>query len=409
VFVVDLALLVIALLESAGHEVPTSLLDPVRRAGHALWAQVDYNEPPLTYGDSDDGRAIRLDAEPVRNPRDVAAGIAARLGDSCARRVASRLDLATWWLVGANGAERFASTGDAPSPGNVLLTDSGLAVLRQGETRTTVDVGALGYLRIAAHGHSDALHVTVVDRGEELVVDPGTGSYFGKPEWRAAFRGTGFHATVCVDERDQSEPGGPFLWSSHARTRVALIELERGVVVAEHDGYERLDDPVRHRRAVIALGDGLVAVYDRLEAQSRHSYAQSWPLNPSLHVQCVQSSQTTARAEAARAGEACLVLAFAASAGGVLEAFRGSEHPFAGWWSNRLESVIPSPLCRWVSEVDGPFEIATVLASVRDGNWPQVRTSLEGTGESRSLEVDIDGVSRRVALGYDSAQRLVPA
>jgi hypothetical protein len=66
-------------------------------------------------------------------------------------------------------------------------------------------------------------------------------------------------------------------------------------------------------------------------------------------------------------------------------------------------------LCRWVSEVDGPFEIATVLASVRDGNWPQVRTSLEGTGESRSLEVDIDGVSRRVALGYDSAQRLVPA
>jgi hypothetical protein len=403
VFVVDLALLVIALLESAGHKVPTSLLDPVRRAGHALWAQVDCNEPPLTYGDSDDGRAIRLDAEPVRNPRDVAAGIAARLGDSRARRLASRLDLTTWWLVGANGAERFGSTGDAPSPGNVLLADSGLAVLRQGETRTTVDVGALGYLRIAAHGHSDALHVTVVDRGEELVVDPGTGSYFGKPEWRAAFRGTGFHATVCVDERDQSEPGGPFLWSSHARTRVALIELERGVVVAEHDGYERLDDPVRHRRAVIALGDGLVAVYDRLEAQSRHSYAQSWPLDPSLHVQCVQSSQTTARAEVTRAGEASLVLAFAASADGVLEAFRGSERPFAGWWSNRLENVIPSPLCRWISEVEGPFEIATVLVSVREADWPQVQLSFEGTGDSRSLEVEVGGVSRQVALGFDSA------
>jgi uncharacterized heparinase superfamily protein len=403
VFVVDLTLLVIALLEHAGHAVPTSLLNAVRRAGHALWAQLDHNEPLLSYGDSDDGRAIRLDAEPVRNPRDVAAGIAARLRDSRASRVASRLDLATWWLVGADGAERFASTRDAPPPGNVLLPDSGLAVLRHGATRTTVDVGALGYLSIAAHGHADALHVTVVDRGEELVVDPGTGSYFGNPEWRAAFRGTGFHATVYVDERDQSEPGGPFLWSSHAKTRVQQIELERGIVVAEHDGYERLEDPVRHCRAVIALSDGLVAVYDRLEARSRHRYAQSWPLHPSLHVQSVQSSKRTGSAEVTLAGEPRLVLAFAASADGVLEAFNGSERPFAGWWSNRLENVIPSPLCRWTSEVEGPIEIATVLVPVREAGWPEVRLSLEGTRDSRPLEVDVGGVSRRVALGFDSA------
>jgi uncharacterized heparinase superfamily protein len=400
-FVIDLALLVIALFDSAGHEAPASLLDPVRRAGHALWAQLDDDEPSLDYGDSDDGRAIRLDSKPVRDPHDVAAGIAARLGDSRARRVASRLDLTAWWLFGASGAERFASAVDALPPGSVLLPDSGLALLRHGATRTTVDLGALGYLSIAAHGHADALHVTVVDRGEELVVDPGTGSYFGNPEWRAAFRGSGFHATVCVDGRDQSEPGGPFLWSSHARTRVTLIDLERGVVDAEHDGYERLDDPVRHRRTVIALGDGLVAVYDRLEARSRHSYTQSWPLHPSLEVQNVQSSQGSGSAEVARAGEARLILAFAASADGVLEAFRGSERPFAGWWSNRLENVIPSPLCQWTSEVDGPFEIATVLVSVRDGHWPKVRLSLEGTSDSRSLEVDLDGNCRRVALAFD--------
>jgi Heparinase II/III-like protein/Heparinase II/III N-terminus len=403
-FVVDLALFVIALLGTAGHKVPASLLDPVRRAGHALWAQIDDNEPPLNYGDSDDGRAIRLDGEPFRNPRDVAAGIAACLGDSFARRVASRLDLTAWWLFGANGAERFASTEDAPPPGDALLPDSGLAVLRDGATRTTVDVGTLGYLSIAAHGHADNLHVTVVDRGEELIVDPGTGSYFGHPQWRAAFRGTEFHSTVCVDERDQSEPGGPFLWSSHARTRVALIELERGLVVAEHDGYQRLDDPVRHRRAVIALGDGLVAVYDHLEARARHRYAQSWPLHPSLQVQCVQSSQSTGSAEIARAGELRLILAFAASADGVLEAFTGSERPFAGWWSSRLESVIPSPLCRWTSEVEGPFEIATVLVSAREASWPQVRLSFEGMGDTRSLAIEVGGICRRVPLGFDSPQ-----
>ena len=401
-FVVDLALLVIALLDAAGHEVPTSLLDPVRRAGHALWAQLDTREPPLSYGDSDDGRAICLDAEPMRSARDVAAGIAARLGDPHARRVASRLDLTAWWLFGADGAERFASTEAASPPGSVLLPDSGLAVLRQGGTRTTVDVGPLGYLSIAAHGHADALQVTVADRGEELVVDPGTGSYFANRKWREAFRGTGFHATVCVDERDQSESGGPFLWTSHARTRVSLIDLGRGLVVAEHDGYERLDDPVRHRRAVFALGDGLVAVHDRLQARSRHWYAQSWPLHPSLDIRSVQSSGRTARADVERAGEARLVVAFASSANGVLDVFSGSEQPFAGWWSSRLESAIPSLLCRWTSEVDGPFEIATVLVSVRNADWPHVHLSLEGAGDSACLEVDVDGDCRRVALDFDS-------
>jgi hypothetical protein len=65
--------------------------------------------------------------------------------------------------------------------------------------------------------------------------------------------------------------------------------------------------------------------------------------------------------------------------------------------------VIPSPLCRWISEVEGPFEIATVLVSVREADWPQVQLSFEGTGDSRSLEVEVGGVSRQVALGFDSA------
>ena len=96
------------------------------------------------------------------------------------------------------------------------------------------------------------------------------------------------------------------------------------------------------------------------------------------------------------------MVAFASSANGVLDVFSGSEQPFAGWWSSRLESAIPSLLCRWTSEVDGPFEIATVLVSVRNADWPHVHLSLEGAGDSACLEVDVDGDCRRVALDFDS-------
>ena len=81
----------------------------------------------------------------------------------------------------------------------MVLRDAGLVVLRRGGTRVTIDAGPLGYGALAAHGHADALQVTIADGDGELVVDPGVGSYYRQPPLREAFRGTGFHPTVLVD------------------------------------------------------------------------------------------------------------------------------------------------------------------------------------------------------------------
>ncbi len=79
--------------------------------------------------------------------------------------------------------------------------------------------------------------MTVADDRGEIVEDPGTGSYYGHPAWRKVLRSTAAHATVTVDGHDQSDMGGPFLWTRHARTRVRAVDLDAGVVDAEHDGY----------------------------------------------------------------------------------------------------------------------------------------------------------------------------
>ena len=86
--------------------------------------------------------------------------------------------------------------------------------------------------------------VTLSHDSQELIVDPGTGSNYGNPLWRTAFWGTRAHATVCVDGLDQSEIGGRFYWSRHAVSTVRSVDLDRGIVDAQHDGYRRLDDPV---------------------------------------------------------------------------------------------------------------------------------------------------------------------
>ena len=56
-----------------------------------------------------------------------------------------------------------------------------------------MNIGSLGYLPIAAHGCAGALAVTLSVAGRELVFDPVTASYCGKPPWRGMDRGTRAH------------------------------------------------------------------------------------------------------------------------------------------------------------------------------------------------------------------------
>ena len=116
----------------------------------------------------------------------------------------------------------------------------------------------------------------------ELIADPGTGTYFGDAEAAAHIRSTAAHATVTVDAHDQAEYGGPFLWLRHPKVSLRSVDLEAGFAIGETDAWLRLDDPVRHLRALFVLPDGAALVYDRLDARRTHRYAQTWPLHPSL-------------------------------------------------------------------------------------------------------------------------------
>jgi uncharacterized heparinase superfamily protein len=249
VFLLDMLLISTALLDARGEAVPAEIVAALDRAASALALLVDGDEPDPVYGDTDDGRALMLDARGGgEDARSVSASIAARLGHAGARRVAKHPDGRVPILFGAEGLERFAATPPGAPASSGLLADTGLVVLRFGGLRALFDVGPLGYLSIAAHGHADGLSVTLSEGPDELVVDPGTGSYLD-PWFRSWFRGTEAHPTVAVDGRDQSEQGGAFLWTRHVDARLLACDTARGVAVGELDC-----DGVAHRRAGIELG-----------------------------------------------------------------------------------------------------------------------------------------------------------
>lgn len=400
VFTADLLLLAHVLLERAGHATPVAITAAIRRSARYLSALVGADHPDPRYGDGDDGFALRLGAERSRTIRAHLGAVAAALGESASVVTSPGLD-SRWLATGSGAALRQAESrevrnGEAQS---VYAASGGLVALWDGSRRITMDVGPLGYLATAAHGHADALSITLSEGGHELIGDPGPASYYGHPDWRAAHRGTRAHGTVCVDGVDQSEAGGPFLWASKARVRVLSVDLSRGIVVAEHDGYRRLPDPVTHRRWLVAPpGWREFLVLDLLVGLGAHGVTVSWPLHPDL-----ASCATTG--EFARLDGLGLQILSTGLVGGDAAApaiglLRGDGVSGLGWWSDRLESRTPAWLATSVLGGPLPLCVATVV-DVRGRDAGEARIEglqllasdgvfvvrWRGQGGARSIEV----------------------
>lgn len=370
---------VIGLLRSLGDAVPPQLTGAVDRSSRYLSALVGTDDPDPRYGDDDDGFVLRLGAETKRTVRQHLGITAAVTGAT--PRTGERTLTAAWFRMAltSHPDDNPVDAGDASEAG-IYAPDGGLVLLRSGPRRLTMDVGPLGYLSIAAHGHADALAVTLSNEGRELIVDPGTASYYGHPQWRSVHRGTRAHPTVCVDGQDQSVIGGQFYWRRHAETTVHSVDFERGIVDAEHDGYRRLNGPVVHRRCLIAApGDETIAVVDLLDSRTAHDIVVSWPLAPDLEAMPGKNGHL-----ATRDGNLALEICYAATIGLEVEQTKADSEGHLGWWSDRLEARVPSWLIGARCRATGSVAILTLLRAVDTKAITEPAITMDGVSVTAS-------------------------
>lgn len=214
------------------------------------------------FGDDDEGRAITLGDEPGY-VRSVAAAIHGYFG------------MAGEAPAPDDFRALFFGLPSQPAPvprGLRTFAEGGLSVWRgtmNGRSiELTYDHGPLGYLSIAAHGHADALSLTLCIDGDPVLVDPGTWLYGSGREWRDWFRSTPAHNTLNLEGQSQSIISGPFNWSHKAQA--TLVESQHGLpwkLRALHDGY-RSRFGIVHQRTVTGEVDGIL-VTDQLLGQGR--------------------------------------------------------------------------------------------------------------------------------------------
>lgn len=138
------------------------------------------------------------------------------------------------WFTGRSPKSALSFwLGESPAPGKETpvtgwrhFPDTGLITRDSAPWTIRADASPLGLGRLAAHGHLDALHVSLWHRGQPVIIDPGTGAYFSDPALRTELADwTAHNGPVPVIGRDHPRRLGCFLWSGHHPVpRVELAE-----------------------------------------------------------------------------------------------------------------------------------------------------------------------------------------
>jgi len=319
------------------------------------------------FGDADDGQVLRLapggDFCGYRSLLATGA-IVFRSGEF--RRKAGTLDDKTRWLLGGEADSLFDAQSAATTglPPRQTFPVGGYYILgcdfeKENEVRLVVDAGPLGLRGIAAHGHADALSFTLSVDGLEFLIDPGTYAYHTQGEWRRYFRGTAAHNTVVVDARDQSEPGGNFMWLRKARAGCSLWKStpEEDLFEGWQDGYRRLADPVMHRRRIaLHKAARLVVIEDALAMAAEHDVELLFHCSERCQVEAAPGGY------ALRQGTRTLLLKLPCVEAASSQVLVGSVEPIAGWVSRNYDVKLPAPTIAWRGRLKGEVLLRTEIA-----------------------------------------------
>jgi hypothetical protein len=327
---------------------------------------MDFGGNVPMFGDADDGFVVRLDPRPgFCRYRSLLATGALLFGRGDLKAKAGGLDDKTRWLLGVCADADFAGldTSAARLPIRREFPDGGYYVLgadfeTPAEIRLVADAGPLGYRRIAAHGHADALSFTLSVAGLEFLVDPGTFAYHTETDWRSYFRGTAAHNTVRIDGQDQSQQGGNFMWLRKARAGCATwsTNAERDLFEGWQDGYASLADPVMHHRGIeLDKRARRILIEDTLEMQGAHDVEIFFHCHEACTVREHGNNITLTRD-----GK---VVTLGLPDGGDVRVLRGSIAPIGGWVSRAFDRKQPAPTIAWRARLSGSVALRTVIAA----------------------------------------------
>jgi hypothetical protein len=160
-----------------------------------------------------------------------------------------------------------------------------------------------------------------------------------------------------VDDRDQSEFGGSFLWLQHAQAFVETFHAsgDTQILSAHHNGYQRLADPVRHRRTWrYTSGVAHLSITDELFCVAAHSISIHWHFAAECIVQ-LQGRTVIARRDDVQVQLQC--------PGGLVPSLvTARDEPPLGWYSSSFDVKSPTTTVVFAGAIHGNASFSSSMA-----------------------------------------------
>jgi len=311
------------------------------------------NGAPDGFGDDDGGRVFnprRNRAEHMSDPLALGASLYedARLCES------AFLTEEAIWLFGDKVVDIGTDIPNdrVPEVSSCAFEEGGLYVIASHgahRTQMLVDAGPHG-IGHGGHGHADALSVRLSLDGRRWLVDPGAYLYISPDDERNQFRGTAAHNTLRVDKLDQAIPDTPFSWRALPNVRTERWQCGSGFTffAGSHSGYQRLDDPVLHRRMIFHLHGEYWLIRDLAAGGGVHDLELFWHFASDIDLTSSTNLVTASKRDHG------LYLLTASSA--------QWEHAIEdGWLSPAYGEKTPAPVAAFRARVQLPAEHGTLL------------------------------------------------
>jgi uncharacterized heparinase superfamily protein len=275
-----------------GVELPRAFLDRLARMCAFVEGYTKPNGLAPQVGDGDNGRLHILTGYgrcDIRDHRHLLAVGGVFFDRADWRAAAGERQVEGLWFGGSQQTGWAEERESAPHR-SVAFPEGGFYILRERDDSVLFNCNPPGTSGVGTHKHNDLLSLEMHLGGEDILVDPGCFLYTSDPQAYNRFRSTAYHSTVRVDQAEQNRviPGKLFCLHPDSRPHVLQCEIDGPVerVTAEHDGYGRLSDPVRHRREVrYQRSSGSWQVIDQLSSVGGRSqpHRLEWTLTFAPH------------------------------------------------------------------------------------------------------------------------------
>lgn len=358
IFSTELWLGVLLLARKAEIDVARIWYERLEKVGEFVMLIMDSAGNVPQIGDNDGGCAYWLcESVDFNEYRSLLSRLAVVCERADFKENGKQFDEKSFWLLGMEGFRKYERlTADGNSLGSRAFVEGGYYILRSKESILVFDCGNIGYTNHAAHGHADALSVTLSMRGKPVLVDPGMPCYHENPVLRDAFRGTSAHNTIVVDGKNQSRIADNFLWLRKANamcnswTTSSTFDSVGGI----HDGYRQLG--VMHRRHVTFVRPDIWLIIDTLNGAGTHQVEQYWHLAAEAEVSYLGDLSARISRE-----EIVLDLIVTGPKNLSLEMVSESENSANGWISPHYGKLSRAPVLCYRGSVSLPCTLTTLF------------------------------------------------